>query len=261
MRLAAPELHLRAGQHDRLAAELTHRRCRTRRACGSRAGRRSSPASCRRTAARPAAIALDPRRLHRRGRRSSIAAKLAGGAARADRGNAAGRVWTDAFIRRDHRARLARSLPRAARGVEAADSFGDLLVGDDERRQHAARRCRRRESTSSSSQRRGGEVGGRDLQFQRRPSGPRREPPRSRAGWRPQLGETLAQQQAEFGDAFDEAGRENDVEHRRCRPPSPADCRRTSCHATPTVRPLRRVGGGEARATSESRRRSPWRTS
>ena len=65
--LAAAELHFGSGQHDRLAAELAHRRHRTRRGCGSTAGRRSSPASCRRAAAR-SAPPPEPRRLHRRRR-------------------------------------------------------------------------------------------------------------------------------------------------------------------------------------------------
>ena len=48
--LAAAELHVGAGQHDRSRRRAGACRRRTTRACASRASRRSSPASCRRAA-------------------------------------------------------------------------------------------------------------------------------------------------------------------------------------------------------------------
>ena len=76
--LAAAELHLLAGEHDGLAAELAHRRRRRRRACGSRACRRSSPAPCRRAAASLRHLALAAVRLEG-GARLEDAAQLGAG--------------------------------------------------------------------------------------------------------------------------------------------------------------------------------------
>ena len=79
--LAAPELRVVAVEHESVSPPSCASRPRRRRGCGSRASRRSSPASCRRAAAIAVGRHLLPARPDRMIRRSSLPA------AGRDRGN------------------------------------------------------------------------------------------------------------------------------------------------------------------------------
>ena len=133
--LAAPELHLGPGQHDRLAAEIAHPD--VERDAG--AGRRPVEDHRQRLADErtPRRLrALDPRRLHRR-RSIEDVAKLAARkleqVEEMPRGNYERTRSCFASVRRHHQALF----DRDASGVEPPHAFGELLVGDDKRRHHA----------------------------------------------------------------------------------------------------------------------------
>ena len=134
--LAAPELHLGAGQHDRLAAELAHSDVER----DARAGRRPVEDHRQRLAGErtPWRLrALDPRRLHRRATsrmpRSSPARKLQQIEEMPRRGYERARSW----FRFSSSPTMQALFDRGAGRVEPPHAFGDLLVGDDKRRQDA----------------------------------------------------------------------------------------------------------------------------